>query len=221
MIKKTLIILAGGQAKRMGKSLVGVAKCSLPIFNTSLLSRQINQAKDVGYKNIIISTNKTYFLSIKRQFKNFKFVRVVSNPKHKYGSLAALLKIIDDNKIKRVIMSFADIFFLENPFGVVSKYLYKKETFLFAAKAFNKKELGCGGIIWADSGRRVTKIFKTPIVRNLNGFRWSGLAIFDANIKKNLEIFLKRNHLPVEEDFFSYLMRNGESVKVDFVHYRG
>jgi len=217
MIKTPLVILAGGQALRMGKCAIGVAKCSLPIYNTSLLLRQIRQATGAGYRRIIVSTNKIFYPNLKKQLEDFKFVHVFSNINHKCGSLAALLRVIEKTKSHRMIMSLADIFFLKNPFDVVSKYLNKKEIFLFVAKAFDKRELGRGGIVWSNSKKKVIRIFEPAIPQNPSGFRWSGLVIFDTAPKKNLRIFLKKNYLAPEENFFSYLLTSEESIKIDFV----
>lgn len=209
-----LVILAGGQSTRMGSLSRIITKSAVPIFNTTLIKRQIEQAVNAGIENIIISTNKTLYTQIKILVSDFNNVKVISNPLHKKGSMNALLKIMEMNKkIDRVIMSLADIYFIENPFYKIIKLLNSKKTILFAAKPFDNLELSRGGVIFPIKGY-VMDIIEKPIPLNIKGYRWTGLAIFNSCIRTELRSFLKLHPGLAEEDFFQAL-KNKEEIKIN------
>ena len=107
-------------------------------------------------------------------------------------------------------MSFADIYFLNNPFF---KFKNTDRHSLGISKAFYKKELALGGIIFMQASS-IEKIIEMPVKNNTKGYRWNGLALFDEIDHDDLKKFLGDNRLDSPEgDFFEYLRTK---KKVDF-----
>lgn len=214
--KIALVILAGGQGNRMGFLSNLAPKPMLHVLDESLLIRQIKQAQAAGLKNIVVTTRKKYYKKIESELKIAKLeVTLIQNPKHKLGSLPALLYILDKIKIDNIIMSFADIYFIENPFRTFLKNIgSQKMCFMGISNVFHKKDLSNGGIIFLDNNNNVVKIIEKPSNMNNKGLRWNGLAFFDRRNKLYLKKFLDTNSLESPEgDFFEYVRRLGTELK--------
>ena len=213
-----LVILAGGESTRFRDVGFITPKFLLPVYNTHLLNRQIEQARYAGVKRIIVSTHPDFFSKI--AILSSKIVDVVSNQHHDKGAFAALANIISGKKLKESIFcSLADIYFIDNPFV---KLGHITETTLFFAKPLYEQELAAGGIGFIDDGI-VKKIVKPPIPNNSHGLRWNGLNVINRKSQNILIGYIDKIHEEFPpEDFFSYLLSSGEMIKcqnsVDFVN---
>ena len=110
----TLVILAGGDNNRMGISGKITPKPLMSTLDECLIVRHIRHAKEANINKIIISTNNKIYKRVKECLKYWGYsdIKVINNPEHKKDSLSALYKVINTNKIGKLVMSFADIFFL-------------------------------------------------------------------------------------------------------------
>ncbi|MEA3357470.1 MAG: hypothetical protein U9Q67_03475, partial [Patescibacteria group bacterium] len=81
---------------------------------------------------------------------------------------------------------------------------------------FNIIELKKGGILQLKKDR-VHTIEKQTNSNNTKGLRWNGIAIFDHNLNKQLEIFLKKYGDTPQEDFFQHLIENGHKIYTETV----
>lgn len=212
-MKSLLVILTGGQATRMkihGKCL---AKCILPVGNTTLLRRQLYQARQAGIDEIIVSTNKLFYDQVKESVSHLNKIKVVLNPFHKDGSMAALLHIIKSCSAEhKIFMSFGDIYFMDNPFINIKEKTDVNGVFLAISKPFNRLELSRGGIVFVKSGI-VSRIVEKPLARNQQGYRWTGIAALDHFGCLELKRYLEVNKNFPEENFFESL-RKLISIKV-------
>lgn len=214
--KTALVILAGGQGSRMGFLTDLVPKPILHALDEPILIRQIRQAQTAGLKNIVVTTTDEYFKVIDQELKRFNVkVKLLRNPKHYLGSLPALLYILSKINKERIIMSFSDIYFLENPYAYILKYVDTDANHCIGvSSAFHKKELSNGGIVFTNKRKGVTEIVEKPLINNNRGSRWNGLAIFNRDDKFHLKNFLKISKPGSPEgEFFEYLRKLNITMK--------
>jgi len=199
----TLIILAGGDGARMKPASLITPKPLLTSCDEPLLVRQVRQANEAGIPQVLVSTNPKDYIPIKKALRIYKVkAEVLKNEHHIEGSLPALSFAIEKTSTSKILMSFADIYFLSNPFF---KFKYTNRHSLGISKAFDKRELSLGGIIYMQAGS-IEKIIEMPIKNNTKGYRWNGLALFDKIDHDDLKKFLGDNRLDSPEgDFFEYL----------------
>jgi len=202
----TLIILAGGEGTRMQPASLITPKALLSAFDEPLLIRQIRHAKKADISKVLVSTNPKDFKQIKKTLSYFNLkADVIKNSKHAQGSLPALSYSLNTVSTSKVLMSFADIYFMYNPF---SEFKNESGYRIGISKAFDPKELSLGGIIFTQ-GKLVEKIIERPIENNTKGYRWNGLVLFEKDDQKELDKFLKSNRTDSPEgDFFEYLRTN-------------
>src|SRR3989344_5081767 len=92
---KTLIILAGGKSTRLGAIGELIPKSLLPIYEISLLEKQIEEAFSAGIERVIISTHPIFESIITKLIKHKNYgVSIISNALHAYSSFAALAYVI-------------------------------------------------------------------------------------------------------------------------------
>lgn len=199
----TLIVLAGGDGTRMRPASLITPKPLLATYDEPLLIRQARQANEAGISKILISTNPKDYTHLRQILSLYGVkAKVLENEKHKEGSLPALNFAIEKTSTPKILMSFADIYFFDNPF---LKFMSINKHSLGISKAFDKRELSLGGMVFCD-GSVIQKIVETPIKNNTEGYRWNGLALFDKIDRSDLKEFLKDNRLDSPEgDFFEYL----------------
>lgn len=214
----TVVILAGGEGSRIRPFSKITPKPLLPAHDTPLVVRQLKQASKAGFNRIIVSTNKSFYNKIRAVLTRFGFenVAVVANPEHRYGSLPALVYIMNSLKTEKVIMSFADIFFFKNPYLALKRGGKNKNQPLLGVSIASKGEdLSSGGIIFCDKSGKVLRLIEKPLKGNKHGFKWNGLALFDVAQKDILKKFLTMNPKNSPEgDFFDYLI-----IKKKLNHY--
>ena len=212
----TLIILAGGEGNRMRPLTDLTPKPILHVLDESLLIRQIKQAQTTGLKNIIVTTQKKYNKNIESELKIAKLkVTLIQNPKHKQGSLPALLYVLNKIGTDKIIMSFSDLYFIDNPFLTFLKKIGTQKVCLMGvSNIFHKKDLSNGGLIFLDNNCNIVKIIEKPLYMNNMGLRWNGLAYFSRSNKLYLKKFLDTNNLDSPEgDFFEYMRKLGIGFK--------
>jgi NDP-sugar pyrophosphorylase family protein len=141
-IIKTLIILAGGKSTRFGAIGALIPKSLLPIYETSLLQKQIEEAFASGIKRVIVSTHPTFESIMTKLIKHKdRGVIIVSNTLHAHSSFAALAYVIREMHISEsIFVSLADIYFLSDPFQNTIQ-ITENKTCLFLAEPFHKNEL--------------------------------------------------------------------------------
>lgn len=206
----TLLVLAGGDGTRMRPVSQITPKPLLSAFDEPLLVRQVRQAKEAGIKNILISTNPNDFDKVRSVLLQFSLKpKVLKNTTHSSGSLPALNFAINQVTTNKVLMSFADIYFIDNPF----EHFKAGVNLVGTSEAFDEKELTLGGIIFVKK-KRIEKIVENSIKYNSKGKRWNGLVLFSKHHKLELRKFLKSNPQDSPEgDFFEYMR---EVININF-----
>lgn len=209
----TLVILAGGEGTRMNLTGKITPKPLLSAYDEPLLLRQVRQIEEAGISNIVISTNPNDYLLIKSILKKEGlYIEVIKNSEHAKGSLPALMYILNKMSTPKILMSFADIYFLENPFYQFIN-VDKNDYLIGISKPFDIKELSLGGIVFIGKNHLVDKITEESLENNKKGYKWNGLSLFKTKNKDKLNEFLSiySNNSP-EGNFFEY-MRTKHGVK--------
>lgn len=206
----TLVILAGGNGSRMEKIGKIAPKPLLPALDEPLIIRHIRYAQEARIKNIIISTSPQYYSCFRETLSCWntdKSVNLVKNQDHTIGPLPALLRIMQSLTSFKILLSLADIFFLDNPYGKISQPCELYPYRLGFSPVFNRNEFSLGGIIFTNPNQKsLARIVKKPIKENKDGKRWNGLAYFDVSQSKALHNFLNLYQMASPlEDFFEYL----------------
>jgi len=209
----TLVILAGGESTRLGAIGKLIPKSLLPIYETSLLEKQMEEAFAAGIERVIISIHPTFKSKITKLIKRKNYgVTIFPNALHAHSSFAALAHVIREMRLlESIFVSLADIYFLSNPFSNTIA-TNENKTCLFLAEPFHKNELMLGGIAFIEK-ERIVKIVAEPISNNSQGLRWSGLCLIASEHQKFLFDYTheRTDEFP-PEDFFSHLLDNEEEV---------
>lgn len=224
----SLIILAGGKGERMGYKTHFSAKPAFLAYDRPVLTRLIEQAWEVNFREIYISTNPAFFSQIQSLVSSLGLksskttIKVIKSQTHALGSLEALENVLRLVKNSRCLMCLGDIFFLANPFPSLVPYISKEINYLGVAEPFDIRELAMGGIIHCQ-GKKITSIAELPQKDNQKGLRWSGLALFNRKQVKDLNNFLSQSPPGSPEgDFFEFYRKQGNSIYVipgpDFVN---
>lgn len=210
----TLIILAGGDGTRMQPASLITPKPLLTAFDDTLLIRQIRQANEARIDNVVVSTNPKDLTLIQKIIKQSALqAKVLKNEMHSKGSLPALEFAISRISSENVLMSFADIYFFNNPF---KSFVGLSKHTLGISGTFDTKELSLGGVVLVKDNMMVEKIIEMPF-KNNKGYRWNGLALFKIGNRSDLTHFLSVNKANSPEgDFFEYL-RKSKQVEFFFV----
>jgi NDP-sugar pyrophosphorylase family protein len=188
-----LIILSGGFSTRTGFLYKISPKFLVPIWNTNLLFRQIDQALENKIYNIFVSTRPELYKLIKELcFDRYhKKVVVIKNPMHKKGILNALLYSIKIIGTENVVISLSDIFYSKNPFTRIVKEI-NLHGFIFAGHSFKKVNKYTGGGILTFYKKRLIRLDEDPKYTTLRGAYWNGL-VYQKNFNiSTLKIFLKK-----------------------------
>lgn len=215
MIKRLHIILAGGKATRFGTLSKGVPKAIMPLGNSTLLHRQIAQSLSSGDTEILVATNKLFAKQIEKAVEDYPEVKVIYKTNDVRGPLSTLKNILKTISNKTtVILTLGDIYFLKNPFTKLNINMNKDVVYLAGAKAFDPKDLALGGVVFTKN-QKITGVIKKPIAGNKKGYKWSGTAVFKANIKKDLARFLQSDKNEIEDFFEDYRLKKHKMLFIE------
>lgn len=224
-----VVILAGGQAQRLGKLGGILPKSLLPVSSTqTLLSRLLDQLIEARFENIVVSTSDVS-LPLMRSFVD-RYVAwqqtkcsaaasglvVFNNPEHKSGPLHALAEVLVRFPAHRYLLCLGDIFFTTNPFlqrqGIQDERF--DENYLFIWPRPLDECLPTSGTVWVE-GLWVKSLSYQGGV-DAKGCKyltasWSGSALFGSSVKEELLTYLRTNRGEILEDFFNYSISLGRT----------
>ena len=103
--KTKIIILAGGQGKRLRPLTNNKPKCMVEIFNKSILEHQINCLKEFGITDITVITG---YRSDKIKIPNINYVK---NKNYKNTNMATAVFLAQEKLNGSVIISYGDIIY--------------------------------------------------------------------------------------------------------------
>ena len=103
--KTKIIILAGGQGKRLRPLTNNKPKCMVEIFNKSILEHQINCLKEFGITDITVITG---YHSDKIKIPNINYVK---NKNYKNTNMATAVFLAQEKLNGSVIISYGDIIY--------------------------------------------------------------------------------------------------------------
>lgn len=212
MKKTNCIILAGGQATRMGDASKGAPKTLLEVGGESILANQIKKIQRSITRNIIISTNTEINKGlIERNLKknNLDNIEIIVNKLHEKGSLWGLLGAIEHLGEKKIIFCFSDIYFFDLD---QRKPVRETTPWLSGYWSTSKKEISRGGVISSNSETgNATKLYYKKVPKNLEkAMIWSGLTKLTEKETSLIRFFLEANKDDTsEEDFINFCIDNG------------
>lgn len=210
----TLLILAGGGSTRFGHLNTILPKSALPAFDESTLVRNLRQALEAGFRDIVVSTRPSFQRLLEELVGGAREgVRVVANRHHDEGPLPALFHLLARAETPRVALALSDIFFLGNPYEGLRARAHTPDTHLGVAEPFDPRELAQGGIVLCDS-ESVEAVLEAPSEGLTRGARWSGLAAFDTGLRARLEAHLDAagGQSPIG-DFFESCRAAGQRLR--------
>ena len=120
------VILAGGVATRFGRVAQILPKCFLPVSgDETLLTRMLNQLQEGGFTRAVVSTSPQWVPVFEALIARYRDicgcdVRVLSNPAHTAGPLAALSVAAAQITERRLLLCLPDIFFEASPFPALA-----------------------------------------------------------------------------------------------------
>lgn len=202
-INNEVFFFAGGRGKRMFPLTEILPKPMINIGDLPLIESMINNFRNQGFKNIIISTNylsnviKNYFKK-KEYFKHIKFIR----ERKKLGT-AGSLSLINTNIDKPIICINGDIYTNLN-FKLILDYHIRSKNICTICTRDYKIQIPYGII---EKGKN--PINEKPLISKKIS---AGIYIF------NKEVFslLKKNQYLDMNNFINYL--NKKNKKIGFYH---
>jgi|YNPBryulayer2012_1023412.scaffolds.fasta_scaffold02362_1 dTDP-glucose pyrophosphorylase len=229
----TVIVLAGGQGKRMGRLGRFSAKAALSAYDQPLLLRLINQIHVAGFQRVMVSTDPVHFSQLKALISSYMErdagtnshsfdIQVFENSAHSNGALEALAEVLRHIKTSRCLMCLGDIFFRDNPFLRLVAEVNGIHTCLGVAQPVDPYELMQGGIVRCHD-QEIVAVIERPQPAYGDELRWSGIALFGRELGSDLEAFLEEtpNDSPLG-DLFEFYRKRGHLLRAilvpDFVN---
>lgn len=185
-----MIVLAGGQGTRMGRSGQLSAKSALLAYDQPILGRLLAQMCEAGFRHVLVSTGPAHFAQlsdlVSRHAAAFpaedrSSVQVINNPGHAGGALEALAGLGALVHTPRCLLCLSDMFFRGNPFLPFAGVVPGADTCLGVAGAVEPAELSQGGIVQC-RGEEILTLIERPYPARGDELRWSGLALFNREL---------------------------------------
>jgi choline kinase len=210
------IILAGGEATRLGSICKDFPKTLLEVGSEPILLSQIKRLRQDLTSEIIISTNNNknkLLIELMLKKKGIRDIEVLANKLHNKGSLWGLLGAIEHFEEVDIIFCFSDIYFPSIEFAEPS---LKEEPWVSGYWSESKEEILGGGVVETEKDNMMAKkLYYKNVPGGLNrALIWSGLTHLKDNEVQLLRSFLEINENDVpEEDFINYCINNGSEFK--------
>ena len=201
-----ILILAGGEGKRIKKIAKNKPKVLLKIKNNSIIDYQINILKKIN-KNLLISINKKN-IKIKKKLDKRKDINLQFVEESKKLGTAGCLKNLDSVNFSSVLVVYGDILF-NIDFDKFFKFHIKNKSELTLFVHPNNHPYD-SDIVELDSNDRVKKFHRKPHKNyNLGNLCMSGIYI----INKNLLKFIKKNeYQDFSKTFLPKVLKNKKKI---------
>lgn len=180
------VIITSGRGTKMWPYSDVRPKCLLPVFNQTVLHRQILQLQQVGIQTLIIIADQRGMAAIRAEVERithrlkFKLlIRYVMVESHD-GSADALCYVIDDIMREPTLVLYGDIVTpVENIYQLIQSYEETREQALLVSAILNERSEDwlCA---YVDDQKIVSRVIAHP--RSDVNVRLSGAYVFDERI---------------------------------------
>jgi len=194
----TAVIMAGGKGARIGAMEGDLPKCLLPVAGEQpLLTRQIDQMQIAGITDILVCCSVANADIIRPFLK--KGARAVACENCKLGPLPALAEVLTCVSTSLLLLSLADIYFMESPFA---KLHHHHEACLVTG---TDRQGSTGGVTCNEE--LVLSISYHPEVNQIR--HWTGVFLFHKDRIPALSHNLDTYHDAPIEDWIQDLVDGG------------
>jgi len=206
-----VVIMAGGEGKRLRPLTDKIPKPMLKIGNKPLLEIIIEKLKKQGFKNFYISVNyqkeiiKKYFKNSKKFGVNIKFIE----EKQSLGTLGSLGIFFKSYKLKKpALVLNSDLYTNFNFKELINYHLKHKSKFTIVVRQY---EVNIPYGLIEIKKNKITKMIEKPIINNHVN---SGIYVLDADLKK---YFIKIKKLNANE-FVNQLLESKINISPFLMH---
>ncbi len=209
------IILAGGYARRLAPITDFIAKPLLPIGGRPIIDRIVNQIKEAGINEIMVSTNKYY----EKEFRYWincreEEIKLIIEPtkgeEEKFGAIAGINYAMNITGKDEYLVVAGDNLFDFSIKELIEFYKRKRKTViaLYDVKDIEKaKRYGVAGI---DNENKVISLTEKPDNPESTLIS-TAMYVFPRNVKEIIEEYLSGKNNPDNPGYFiSYLSKNYE-----------
>ena len=204
-----VIIMAGGFGRRMKPQTNDTPKPMLKVNNKPILEHIVENIRDCGFKNIIITTHylshkiTEYFKNGKKWGVNIDYINE-KNPLGTAGSLALIKKKISD----QILVTNGDVISSVNFSEILEYHKFHKATGTMAVRTYERQNPF--GVVESD-GINVKKIVEKPTSKTIIN---AGIYVINSNQIKNI----KKNNYYKMTDLFLNMRKKGKKVIVFPMH---
>ncbi len=201
-----IIILAGGENKRVRNLTNNTQKAFLKINNKAIISRQIDQLKKIN-KKIYISIKSDDKHTIENLNKHNQVNFIFLKEEKKLGT-AGCLEVLNNYNIKDILVVYSDILFNINLQKFINFHKKKKSSLTLFSHPNNHPY--DSDLIEIDKKCRVINFYKKPHKKKYIGnLCMSGIYIIN---KKLLKRILKNKYQDFSRDLFPKIIKDTKKI---------
>ena len=204
-INTPIVIMSGGYGKRIGKLTKNYPKGMLCVNKKPLLEQIINNAKNLGFKNFILSVSfkkeiiKKYFGDGKKFDIHIKYLE----EKSEMGTIGSV-RLLKNEKNNNLIVVNCDVITKANIAKMLVQHDKKKSFATIGIKSFSYSNPY--GVIKSSRGKLVSLEEKPKINFNIN----AGIYVFNKKIVK----IIKDNDIKDTNDLINLLSKKKYNISL-------
>lgn len=220
-----VLVLAGGQAQRMGWLSAGVPKAALPVFGQSILQRLLGQIAEAGFRRVVVSTTEANAPVLQEIVEgsaqdsdplwpcDFSVsVTTTAAAAHYRGPAQAFLDLMKQYPARDYLLVLGDIVFLGNPFTCLDAS--RTNCFVVGSSSGGDK---LRGVITYSHGNALAlmerPIASAPASVEAATASWAGIALFHPTTSTSLHPSQLPFDMPIG-DLFQYYIQKGLHFEV-------
>ncbi|HKM76603.1 MAG TPA: nucleotidyltransferase family protein [Candidatus Bathyarchaeia archaeon] len=212
-----MIILAGGYAKRMWPLTKNIPKPLLPVQGKPIIEHIIDNIRESGVRDVIISTNEQFrqqFQSWLTQNKNENiriFAEKSSSEENKLGAIRALTELLKALPPDDYLVLAGDNIITSNLAPMISFYNRINKPIVGLFEPVDKKQLQAGSVVVIDRNKQIKKFIEKP-KRSTKGKLGALAYILPYRTLVNLDQYLAEGNDPDDPGRFIAWLHKREPV---------
>ncbi|WP_066495017.1 sugar phosphate nucleotidyltransferase [Abyssisolibacter fermentans] len=182
---KTVVILSGGDGKRLYPLTDYIPKFAIPVIDEPLLIKQLKWIVPLGVEKVLLVINKKDKFWADKISKNvkekFSFDLIIRLEQEKKGLVEALTNVENDIDENYFMMIFGDEYF-NNPNFFTDVAEINKGSYIGAMSTDNLDDIkkGCNVVV-NDEGRIIKLIEKPDDYDIKTSYYWNGIAVLNKS----------------------------------------
>jgi len=210
------LILAGGFARRLAPITDFIAKPLLPVGDRLIIDWILDNIRDAGIEEIIVSTNSYYEKEFRYWMKcRRENVELLIEPTHKeeekFGAIAGIKYAMDKYGKDEYLIVAGDNFFDLSLRDFLNRYREKRAPLVAVYDVENLEKAKRYGVVTLDNELRITKFVEKPTSPETSLIA-TACYVFPNNIYDFLRKYLEDKNNPDSPGYFISWLVNKTSV---------